>query len=100
MSFKSQHTLRPVHIAYNTVVTATSHPVYLMALRTQTNRSSLLAQAAQELRAGCGDQKCSVVGPSVLSIVLRCCREETASLILLGGSPKEALRPFPGAALV
>lgn len=37
---------------------------------------------------------------SVLSIVLRCCREETASLILLGGGPKEALRPFPGAALV
>lgn len=46
MPFKSLHTPRPVHVPYNIVVTATSHPVYLMALRrTQTNRSSLLTQA-------------------------------------------------------
>lgn len=56
---------------------------------------------AKELWAGCGrTQACSAKEPSVLSIVLRCCREETASLILLGGGPKEALIPFPGAALV
>lgn len=47
-----------------------------------------------------GTQGCSGKELSILSIVLRCCREETASFILLGGGPKEALLPFAGAALV
>lgn len=55
---------------------------------------------AKELWAGYGgNQGYSVKEPSVLSIILRCCREDTASFILLEG-PKEALVPFPGAALV